>query len=241
MNLSHFESVRFVEKYRKTRHRPEDLFRSEQRFLPRVLRPGMKVLDVGCACGGFYNILRTLEPTIDYTGVDVTEILIEDARRLYPNGRFETTDGSRLAFDDETFDLVQLWGVTLHEPDYHNVLKEAWRVAREVLIFDVRLQRRGSEVIDTDHSYVENEEGERNYYIVPNGREFLRWLLTLEPLPQCIEAFGYEGTPNARVVLPPACDPVYMTAFGVFRDSARSGPVDIKLDLPEPFRNELSA
>ena len=237
---AHFESARFVDKYRETRNRPEELFPSEQRFLPRVLRPGMSVLDIGCACGGFYNILRTLEPNIDYTGVDVVQVLIDEARRLYPDGRFETTDGGRLPFGDRTFDLVQLWGVTLHEPQYRDVLRDAWRVARHVLIFDVRLQRHGSEVIDTNRSYVETEEGGRNYYIVPNGRTFLRWLRTLEPAPRYIEAFGYEGKPNARAVLPATCHPVYMTAFGVFKSAAGGEPGDVRLDLPEPFRSDLS-
>ena len=238
--LSHFESERFVNKYRSTRHRPEELFPSERRFLPRVLRPGIRVLDVGCACGGFYNILRTLEPRIDYTGVDVSDLLIEEARRCYPDGRFETVDGRRLPFGDEEFDLVQVWGVTLVEPEYRSLLAEAWRVAGHVLLFDIRLQQHGCEVIDMERSYVSNEDGERNYYIVPNGHEFLGWLGTLEPAPRRIEAFGYEGKPNAMAVLPATCHPVYMTAFALFRNTGDAA-AGMELDLPEPFLSELAA
>ncbi len=229
----------YVSKYRKIRHTAEELFKSERFFLPRCLKPGMRVLDIGCACGGFYNILHSFEPGIEYLGVDISEVLVEEARRVYPQGRFEVVDGTDLPFSDNDFDLVQAWGVTLHEPNYKRLLAEAWRLAREVVLFDVRLQTRGREVIDKERSFVLNPGGVRNYYIVPNAFEFLDWLLRLEPRPARVELFGYEGKANDFTTLPPGTQPLYMTGVGLFKAQSPAGGVAVKLDLPESLRRDL--
>ena len=77
-----------VDYYAQHRQEVSELYPSERVFLPRVLFPGAKVLDVGCASGGFFNIMRTLEPTIDYTGIDIAEPSIEAARQKYPEAKF---------------------------------------------------------------------------------------------------------------------------------------------------------
>ena len=45
------------------------------------------MLDVGCASGGFFNIMRTLEPSIDYTGVDIAEPPIDLASQRGKDNR----------------------------------------------------------------------------------------------------------------------------------------------------------
>ena len=70
--------------YSQHRHEVSDLYPSEKIFLPRVLFPGVKVLDVGCASGGFFNIMRTFEPLVEYTGIDLSEIAVIMAQKRYP-------------------------------------------------------------------------------------------------------------------------------------------------------------
>ena len=71
-----------IDYYSKHRHEVSDLYPSERVFLPRVLFPGIKVLDVGCASGGFFNIMRTLEPAIDYTGIDLVKAAVDLTRSI---------------------------------------------------------------------------------------------------------------------------------------------------------------
>jgi SAM-dependent methyltransferase len=68
------------------------------------LRPGMRIVDVGCGALG----LRALEPALDITGVDVV------ARPSYP-GPFVQADATRrLPFDDGAFDLAYSSSVVEH-------------------------------------------------------------------------------------------------------------------------------
>lgn len=230
----------YVEKYRTIRHQSEDLFQSEQYFLPRCLRPQMQVLDIGCACGGFFNILRSFEPTIEYRGVDISEVLIAEARRIYPEGQFEVVNSTTLPYPDHSFDLVQAWGVILHEPKYRKLIQEAWRVTRKTLLLDVRLQPHGREVVDKTRSFVLNPGGIQNYYIVPNGFEFFQSLLKLDPVPARIDTYGYEGRANQYTTLPEGTLPLYMVACGVFKKVGSVGETVVKLELPEAFSTDLT-
>ena len=128
-----------IDYYSKHRHEVSDLYPSERVFLPRVLFPGIKVLDVGCASGGFFNIMRALEPTIDYTGIDIAEPAVDLARRTYQEARFEVADGVTIPFDDGTFDLVHCTSVLVIEPRYQEVWKEMYRVTSRFVLADMRL------------------------------------------------------------------------------------------------------
>jgi SAM-dependent methyltransferase len=91
-------------------------------FTATGLRPGMRVVDVGCGTLG----LRGLEPGLDITGVDRVE------RPEYP-GPFVQADATRrLPFDDGAFDLAYASSVIEHiEPDARPAFAaEIRRVAR---------------------------------------------------------------------------------------------------------------
>jgi SAM-dependent methyltransferase len=81
--------------------------RRHQRFFGLTgLRPGMRILDVGCGTLG----LRALEPALDITGVDLAP------RPTYP-GPFVQADATvALPFDDGAFDLVYSSSVIEHVP-----------------------------------------------------------------------------------------------------------------------------
>ncbi|MFZ1153890.1 MAG: class I SAM-dependent methyltransferase [Solirubrobacteraceae bacterium] len=80
--------------------------RHERFFALAGLHPGAHVLDVGCGALG----LRSLEPTLDITGVDLSE------RPAYP-GPFVCADAAAgLPFADNEFDLVYCSSVIEHVP-----------------------------------------------------------------------------------------------------------------------------
>lgn len=70
------------------------------------LRPGMRVLDVGCGAIG----LRALEPDLEITGVDLSP------RPTYPGPFLQADVTEGLPYEDGAFDLVYSSSVIEHVP-----------------------------------------------------------------------------------------------------------------------------
>lgn len=75
-------------------------------FAKTGLRPGMRVLDVGCGTLG----LRALEPDLQITGVDLSP------RPEYPGPFLQADAASGLPYADGAFDLVYCNSVVEHVP-----------------------------------------------------------------------------------------------------------------------------
>ena len=69
------------------------------------LKPGMRVLDVGCGKGFLLYDLSSLVPGLDVTGVDISSYAIENA---HPDirDRCQVAAAQSLPFGDREFDLV---------------------------------------------------------------------------------------------------------------------------------------
>ncbi|MBI4387329.1 MAG: methyltransferase domain-containing protein [Elusimicrobia bacterium] len=88
--------------------------------LRRLIRPGLKVLDIGCGTG---DILAGLEPR-EGLGIDLSGKAVEIARARHPRLRFLQGDAENLAIS-ETFDAVVL-------SDVVGSLQDVWRCFREL-------------------------------------------------------------------------------------------------------------
>ncbi len=231
-----------VDYYAKHRHQVKDLYPSEKVFLPRVLFPGARVLDVGCASGGFFNIMRTLEPAIEYTGIDIAEPSINAARQLYPDANFMVTDGLTIPFDDDEFDLVHCTSVLVVEPRYQDVIREMYRVSKRFVLADMRLLNdpdaagnRGDSLFKIQF---EGEfEGTTVPYVVSDADEVVNFMLSLDPRPQALRGTGYY-----HAVSPMASTPfseVCMTIFLVQKGDDDIAKTELELsDLPLEFSIE---
>jgi SAM-dependent methyltransferase len=73
------------------------------------------VLDVGCGCG--VPVARTLAHAgHSVTGVDVSDVQIERARRLVPGATFRRADAAELDFPDASFDAIACLYALIHMP-----------------------------------------------------------------------------------------------------------------------------
>ena len=102
----------------------------------RQIRPGTRVLDVGCAQGR--STFRLADQPIDIIAFDISKALVSQAiDRSQPGARvtFFVGDATALPFVDESFDYVLTYGVLHHLPDPPHVCREIARVLKPRGIF----------------------------------------------------------------------------------------------------------
>ncbi len=228
-----------IDYYSQNRQEVSDLYPSERVFLPRVLFPGAKVLDVGCASGGFFNIMRSLEPLVEYTGIDFAERAVALARTKYPEARFEVNGGIELPFEDNTFDIVHCTSVLVNEPRYQEMLKEMYRVSNRTVVVDVRLLKGIGDEKDFQKSYYKIQYDSNGVeatvpYVVNDADAVVNFILQLEPKPKALYGTGYFHQVAKEAVTP--YDEVCMTILLVLKGGQEGGAPVIDLDdLPIEF------
>jgi SAM-dependent methyltransferase len=111
-------------------------------FLP-YLRPGMRVLDVGCGPGSITLGLVAAVTPGEVVGVDLQPAQVERARegarsRALANARFEVASAYELPFPDASFDAALAHVVLMHLREPVRALREVRRVLRPGGVIGVR-------------------------------------------------------------------------------------------------------
>jgi ubiquinone/menaquinone biosynthesis C-methylase UbiE len=90
--------------------RRSDMLVPVETGLDRLSSPPARVLDVGTGTGAVARLVAARLPEAEIEGVDVSERMIDEARRLTdaPRVRFRVADAQKLPFPDGSFDLVTL-------------------------------------------------------------------------------------------------------------------------------------
>ncbi|MEI9991459.1 MAG: class I SAM-dependent methyltransferase [Rhizomicrobium sp.] len=95
------------------------------------IKPGMKVLDVGCGKGFILYDFAQAVPGVEVRGIDISEYAIAHAKEEVKD-RLSVANAAKLPFGDKEFDLV-ISVNTLHNlylPDLWSALQEMERVAK---------------------------------------------------------------------------------------------------------------
>jgi SAM-dependent methyltransferase len=116
--------------------RPADWSISEDQQTPtyeaaleRVdLRPGQRVLDLGCGVGAFLRLVS--DRGARAYGLDASEALLELARARLPEADLRVGEMEELPYDEDTFDLVTGFNAFFFANDMVAALAEAGRVAK---------------------------------------------------------------------------------------------------------------
>ncbi len=203
-----------VERYRYKEYAP---------WMPRVMGfedfRGKRLLEVGCGMGT--DLLQFARGGAYCTGIDLTPRSIEITRhrfKLYgADGDFMISDGERLPFRSESFDVVYSNGVLHHTPDTAGSIREVHRVLRPGGTARIMLYHRNS----------------LNYWVEivlrrgVLGLEFLRGRSAEEIMSRVIEF----SDNNARPLVKVYSRREVREMFGMFKD--------VRVEVEQLMRSEL--
>lgn len=197
----------WVDFYETNRATTEGIYPSEWFFLKNLLVEGISVLDIGCALGGLASVMSEHLTKFEYTGVDISESMIERAKQKSPNHRFyviEEADLSVLAND--RFDLVVCLGVLHLSKKWRELIATAWSRA-DVLLLYLR-ETAGATVEDETISYfrmdaLSTTRGVAHLpYNIINSSEALHTLMELCTDATGLHHYGYLASVSSAAVTP---------------------------------------
>jgi ubiquinone/menaquinone biosynthesis C-methylase UbiE len=181
VNLLDATRARLLERARTS---PKDF------FAPLALRPGLKVLDVGCGMGDFLRLLAPFLSAGTAVGVDLSETMIAEARQRSAdnvvNLSFRVGSVLELPFPAASFDRVLATQLLLHVPDPLKALIEMKRVLAPSGLICVTEIDWGTLVVQSS----DNELGRRFSDLA--CRE-LRNGLIIRELPGQLRELGFDG------------------------------------------------
>lgn len=104
-------------------------------YLLPHLKPGMRVLDIGCGPGSISAGLAASVAPGEFHGIDMAQSQIDIATSVaqearLSNAQFQVADALALPFPDDYFDAVHCNAILVHIPDTSAILAEIYRVLK---------------------------------------------------------------------------------------------------------------
>ncbi len=128
--------IKFISENRKNY---KDLYIGEKILLDQYFKKNFSVLDIGCAQGGFINILKKINNKFTYVGIDYNKKMLDIAKQKYPSSKFVHTKKNDYSnYIKKKFDLVIVFGILHLNKEWKKIIKEAYKLSKRYLIFDLR-------------------------------------------------------------------------------------------------------
>ncbi len=136
------------------RKKKEHLYLGEKFFLKKVLFENCSILDIGCAQGGFYQILKSYLRDFKYTGIDESEKMIFKAKKKYPDAKFYLVKNNDFKFLKKKYDIVIIYGVLHLTANWKKIIQNSKNLFKSFLLFDLRETNLITIENDTKKSYL---------------------------------------------------------------------------------------
>ena len=148
-----------------------------QRLTDAILDTGRlrnrSVLDIGCGDGFFTIRFWDLAQPRSMVGLDPAGHAITVANTNKGNRpvQFLVGDAHQLPFPDDSFDLALLQGVLHHDDNPQNIIRQAFRVATEILVLEPNGNNPGLKIIEKTSRY-HREHNEKSF----RSKRLRRWI-----------------------------------------------------------------
>lgn len=109
------------------RHIRMKAFREKLKLIMPFIPPHGRALDIGCAAGFFLKLMNDMG--YETLGVEISEYAARYAQQEMKLKVFRG-DLSEAGFQDDFFDVITMWDVLEHLPDFLTTLKECNRILR---------------------------------------------------------------------------------------------------------------
>lgn len=192
------------------RSKLSDLYRSESHFFVPTINKVSSILDLGCAAGGSLCFAREANPKIKYTGIDISENLIEIAKKRFSDEKeaeFISFDGENIPVKNEAVDMCFSFGVFHHLSDWKKMALETLRVSNKYVLFDLRVWE-GETIansLDSVQKIALGEEWDGKtviYYNIQSMSEVMNFVSTLKEQSISSKLYGYYAPPTTLAVTP---------------------------------------
>ena len=172
---------------RRCRRDAEEMTAHRQavRMLARHLRPGQKVLDVGCGSGYLYHSFANVGVPVEYYGVDASRALLDIGRGILPDYGLpaDRLIEMRIEDMDARVDHVLCINVLSNIDNYHRPLERMLLAARSTVIL------RESITGFSRYTYVEDRHLDPGVRLRVHVNTYDR-----EEITGFIESYGYSVT-----------------------------------------------
>jgi ubiquinone/menaquinone biosynthesis C-methylase UbiE len=136
-----WNSKNIINYLNKSRSNFNDLYEGEKFLIKNFIKNDSNVLDIGCAQGGMYKILKKKFSKIKYTGLDFNKKMIDIAKKNFPNQNFYYYNGTNYkSFLKKKFDVVVIFGILHLNKNWKNILYNASKITKKYILFDLREQ-----------------------------------------------------------------------------------------------------
>lgn len=134
---------------------------------------GKSVLDMGCGDGYYTTQLWDRGRPKRLVGLDAAAaaIKVAESRKEDRPLEFVVGDAHRLPFPDDHFDMTVVQSILHHDDDPLDMIREAFRVAPQVLIHEPNGNNLGVRIIEKLSPY-HREHAEKSYF----ASQFKRWI-----------------------------------------------------------------
>lgn len=97
------------------------------RFL-NTLTNGSRLLDVGCGCGYYLNLIQ--RQGFNCSGIDLSKNMIQELKSNYPDLNVQMADARNIPFENNSFDAVISIETLRYFSERRPILKEIYRVTK---------------------------------------------------------------------------------------------------------------